>query len=312
MIYPVLVAYALELFPDKTGLAGGVMTAGYGLGAVIWAPLLASLHQKTGDISIALFYIGILFLVGILALTPFIHTPPEGFRCMIQQEMQQKPSGKVESSGFKKRGGIVYDIDKPEMLKTSMFYWTMLVLILGMASGGMVVTQGSPMVQMKLGITAAEAATVVSLLALANTAGRLICGVASDSLGKVKTVAFLHIITLAVMFALVTCEGPYFVVAMMGATFCYGGFACQVAPVTEELFGGKHIGANYSVTYLSIGLASLFGPQVVGFLRDYFGNYDGGYVFGLGMACVGILASVQILRQMKKVQERNAENIGVK
>lgn len=306
MIYPVLVAYALELFPDKTGLASGVMTAGYGLGAVIWAPLLVFLNRRVGDIAMTLFYMGAMFLTGILMLSPLIQTPPEDFREMLREDMRANASNESMKKKAKRKQEPIYDLDQSQMMKTPMFYWAMIVLIAGMASGGMVVTQGSPMVQMKLGITAAEAATVVSLLAVANTAGRIVCGVVSDRLGKTRTVGLLHAVTLAVMAALITRRGTMFVAAMMGAVFCYGGFACQVAPVTEELFGGKHIGANYSVTYLSIGLASLFGPQIVGFIRDYFGNYELGYLFGAVMAGVGILVSVQIIRMMKKVQSQNA------
>lgn len=305
MIYPVLVAYSLELFPDRTGLAGGLMTAGYGLGAVIWAPLLAILHQKTGNIAMTLFYMGILFIIGILILSPLIHTPPEGFWEMIRREMESNDSKKSAEKKEKGQQRVIYDLDKPQMIKTPMFYCAMMVLIIGMASGGMIVTQGSPMAQMKLGITAAEAATVVSFLAVTNTAGRITCGVVSDHLGKTKTATLLHIITLAVMAALILCRGAIFVAAMMGAAFCYGGFACQVAPMTEELFGGKHISANYSVTYLSIGLASLLGPQTVGFIREYSGNYEQGYLFGLAMAGVGILVSFLLLHMMKHVQEQN-------
>ena len=49
MIYPVLIAYSQESFPEKPGFASGMMAAGLGLGSVVIAALAQWLFTLPGD-----------------------------------------------------------------------------------------------------------------------------------------------------------------------------------------------------------------------------------------------------------------------
>ncbi len=300
MIYPVLISYALELFPERTGFAGGLMTAGYGLGAVVLAPLTSIITNKTGDISRAFLVMGILFMVGIVVLAQLLKVPPEGFREAILAE-----GGQADANAAKKPAKVsVYDMNKNEMVKTPAFYALFISLLIGLACGSMIITQGAPMMQL-VGVSAGLISMLVSLLAVTNTIGRLAWGAFSDRFGKVKTLVLVHILTAVVMFLLLMAKVPgLFVALLLVTTFCYGGVACLVAPSTEEMFGGKHIGENYSITYCTFGISSFIGPILIARIRETAGAYTPGFAIAGAMAVVGfiiaLLLSVKVIKSAKK------------
>ncbi len=304
MSYPVLIAYSQEIFPEKPGFAGGIMAAGYGLGAVIWAPLATKIYTSTGDISSAFFYLGITFMVGMASMSLLLFTPPEGFRERMIAEAAETGTGeKVRTARVRE---VVYDIDKPELIRTPLFYMMMVTVTLGIACGGMIINQGSPIVQLKFGMTATEAATVVGSVAVGNTIGRFLWGTVSDRIGKVETVKILHVLQIIFMSTLlIVSSKTLFVLALMGTTFCYGGLACLLAPVTGELFGNANISANYSVAYSAYGLSSLLGPLVIANIRQTTGEYTLGYVVAIVFSFVALAAALFIEKRANQIRKEN-------
>lgn len=295
MIYPVLISYALELFPERTGFAGGLMTAGYGLGAVIWAPVASVVAESTGDIGKAFLLMGILFFLGIVVLSRLLQAPPEGFRDSV---LGEKASDDRQAAASSVR---LYDVGKSEMIRKPVFYLAMLALLIGLACGNMIITQGAPILQLKFGMASTVSAVVVSLLSITNTIGRLAWGAFSDRIGKVSTLIWVLLFTAIFMLLLFMVQiSGLFIAILLGTTFCYGGVACLVAPTTEELFGGRHISENYSVTYSAFGLSSLIGPVLISMIREQTGEYTMGFILAAGMAVVGLLCAVAIRAQMRK------------
>lgn len=299
MIYPVLIAYSQEIFPEKPGFAGGTMAAGYGLGAVIWAPLATKIYTTMGDVSYSFLYLGISFVIGMSLLSRFLYNAPEGFR-----ERMIEEAGSDQTIGKIKARPVVYDVGKTEMVKKPVFYMMMLSMILGLACGGMIVNQGSPIVQLKFGMPATAAATVVSFLAIGNTAGRFLWGSISDRIGKIETVRFLSALQAVFMFLLLILNNKIlFIAVLMGTTFCYGGLACVLAPVTGELFGNKNISANYSVSYTAYGLSALVGPMLIASIRQSTGEYTHGYLFAILFSLTAFTITMFIVKMANKIRK---------
>ncbi len=295
--YPVLISYSQEIFPEKTGFAGGIMTAGYGIGSVIWAPLTNSIYQSSGNIGTAFRILGIVFLIGITALSFLLYEAPADFRTRMLSHTAQTAK---QSAGQKTRS--LYDIPKKEMLQKPEFYALMLMLILGMACGGMLVTQGSPLVVERCGLTTAMAAVIVSAMSIFNMSGRIVWGAVSDRLGKVKTMTLLHLLMgLSVAGLMIFSTTPLFLASLFLALLAYGGMACMIAPATAELFGSTHISENYTVTFCSFGLSSLVGPTVISSIRQSSGSYSPAFLIAIVFSAVGIAAGFYLIcRQRKK------------
>ena len=304
MVYPVLIAYSQEIFPERPGFAGGVMTAGYGIGAVVWAPLATKIYTTTGDISFSFLYLGFVFLIGMAGCAFFLKEPPENFRERMLQE-----AGSLVGGGKKKTRALVYDINKPEMVRTPLFYMLMTSMILGLACGGMIVNQGSPIVQLKFGMAATAAASVVSILAVGNTIGRFLWGYVSDRIGKAETTRILYVVQAFFMLLLLVLDNKVlFIIALMGTTFCYGGLACMLAPLTGELFGNKNISANYSVAYAAYGLSALVGPNVIANIRQTTGEYTYGYVFAIGFSLIAFVVTMFIIKKANTIRQQRLDH----
>lgn len=303
MIYPVLISYALELFPERTGFAGGLMTAGYGLGAVVWAPFSVIVMERTGNVSTAFIMMGIMFLVGIVVLSRFLQAVPAGFRNEILSKRAAAASGEQNAKAKAPKMGL-YNVGKPQMIRLPVFYLAMISLLIGLACGSMIITQGSPILQLKFGMIPTVTAVIVSFLSITNTIGRLVWGGISDRIGKTRTLLMVQLFTAIFMALLfVVGEQGLFIAVLLGTTFCYGGAACLVAPTTEELFGGEHISENYSVTYSAFGLSSLIGPVVISNIRQSTGAYTMGFAVAAIMAVVGCVVTLLILSKMRAHQK---------
>lgn len=299
MIYPVLISYALELFPERTGFAGGLMTAGYGLGAVIWAPVGSLITQRTGDISMAFLVMGILFFVGIAGLSRLLRPVPAGFR--------ESVLGEGGGAGPKQSVASLFEVGKKQMIRIPVFYLAMLSLLIGLACGSMIISQGAPILQVKFGMVPTVTALIVSCLSVTNTVGRLAWGAFSDRLGKVRTLVGIHALMGVCMLLLFLVRAPgAFIAILLCTTFCFGGAACLVAPTTEELFGGKHISENYSVTYSAFGLSSLIGPVLISGIRESTGTYDLGFLLAAGMAAAGLLVTLVIVVRTRRKKQNAA------
>lgn len=297
MVYPVLISYAVELFPDRSGFAGGLMTAGFGLGSVLWAPLGTKIYAATGDIGNAFLVLGGIFLVGMVALSFLIFEPPTGFRA----QMLTEKVGHSTDTDTRKTTVSIYDVGKREMLKLPLFFIAFLTLLLGLGCGGMIVNQGSPIIVHRFGLSAATAAVIVSMLSVSNVIGRLGWGILSDQLGKARSLVLIHALMAFCMLGLLVIDNQaVFIAVLLGTTLCYGGFSSIVAPLTAELFGDKHVGENYSVTFSAFGLSSLVGPALISSIRDATGEYTLGFVCAAAFAAIGILLSLILVRAQKK------------
>ena len=78
-VYPgATMSNLIRFFPDRSGFASGMLSAGAGLGAVFWAPLAVALIGRF-ELAWALRILGAGFFVALVVLSRFIRTAPPGY-----------------------------------------------------------------------------------------------------------------------------------------------------------------------------------------------------------------------------------------
>ena len=78
-VYPgATMANLIRYFPDRGGFASGFLTAGAGIGGMVWAPVAVWLMDQYGA-AWALRVMGAAFLVAIAVCSRLVGTAPEGF-----------------------------------------------------------------------------------------------------------------------------------------------------------------------------------------------------------------------------------------
>lgn len=255
-IYGTGISNSVKWFPDKRGLAAGLVAAGFALGAVINAPIANMLVLKYGVLD-TFHYLGIGYLVVTLISSQFVSAPPPGY----------VPEGWIPPvAGV---GGVSHDKDWTEMLRDPLFYVLWMMYTIACVSGLMIIGHASPIGQEVIKLDPVTAAFAVSLMALANTGGRVLWGISSDKLGQYPTLVTMFVLS-AVMMALLNYVGSLvpFVLVISVIAACFGGFFAIFPSITADLFGAKNLSMNYGILFTSYGVAAFIGPRLAARVKE--------------------------------------------
>lgn len=277
MLYPSLMAYSTSLFPDKTGLASGILACSYGSGAIFWAPIATFFMQRYGILSVFGLFAAI-FSVAMIPASFLIKKVPDDFIAKMGK------AGKINTDN-----AFVTDYTWREMLKTSTYYLLVMALTLGTAAGLMIMGHASTILQEVLNFPASKAALLVGLFSIFNSLGRLIFGFVSDRFGRYNTMMFLFAVIGGAMLLLTKAGGIIFVVALLVISSCYGGFTSMFSPVCAENFGLKNLAVNYPFLYVAYGLAGTIGPQLAARIKTASGGYDLAFFTVAVMSAAGFI-----------------------
>lgn len=274
VVYPgATMSNLIRFFPDRSGLVSGLLSAGYGLGSVVWAPVAVALIDSLGlewalRVMGAGFFIALAALSGLVATAPA--TPPAGDAAAVT------PSRDVGWRG---------------MLRTADFYVLALVFVTGMVSGMMIIGQASPIAQALLDISPRSAGFIVSLLAVGMVAGKIVWGALSDRVGRTTVFVALFVVS-AVALVILTGAAGYFAVAacvtMIGT--CYGGFMALMGPATAQAFGPTYLGVNFGIMFFTVAISSFIGPRIAAVVSvANGGSYSQAFVIAAAISAAGLV-----------------------
>jgi MFS transporter, OFA family, oxalate/formate antiporter len=290
IIYGCPIAVSAKWFPDKKGLAVGLTVMGFGLSALIMAPLMRTMIANAAIGPMKTFmYLGIAFTAVLVLLSLPMRMPKDGW----------KPAG---WSGQASKGTSGVDLDRKQMLKTGSFYALWGTYTIGCLAGLMAIGISSPVGEEVARLTPAMAALSVSVFAIFNGIGRPIFGWLTDKLTPRNTAVLSFVLILAAS-ALLYLWGK-------GNTFVYflsfiilwmnlGGWLAIAPTATATLFGTKHYGKNYGLIFTSYGIGALLGNTLAGMIRDASGGYLPVFLPVMGLAVAGIVISLLWLKPVK-------------
>lgn len=290
MVYGCTISNSVKFFPDKRGLVGGITTAAYGLSSVIIPPIANALITKTG-VTAAFKIIGIGFLVIVCVSSFFIDKCPAGF----------VPEGWTPSTSNVSTTNK-NDKDWKGMLTSPIFYVMIILLMCGAFYGLMCTSQASPVAQKMIGMSAAAATTVVSILALFNTAGRIVAGYISDKIGRINTLAAAFVLSIVgLAFLYVSGEGDvvtfYIGISIIG--LCFGSLMGVFPGFTADQFGTKNNSVNYGIMFIGFAVAGYFGPTIMNNVYNADGSYQRAFIIAGALGIAGLIMSF-VYRIVKK------------
>ena len=277
LAYGATLSNAVKLFPDRPGLAGGLITASYGISSVI-VPFVAQGLIAAFSVTQCFLILGICMLVVMVAASLLISGCPAGF-APVGLKPQRQPDG----------GGRGVNKDWRAMLRSPVFYVMFAMLVCGSFSGLMIISQASPVAQGVAGLDAAGAAAVVSALALANTLGRIVSGSLSDRLGITNTLRAVAIGLAVGMGALSVSTPetvPLFCAGICLVGFCFGSVMGVYPGFAALQFGREHNSVNYGIMFIAFAVAGVAGPQIMAVLLDQTGSYQAAFLVA---ACLAAL-----------------------
>ncbi|MGN7765451.1 L-lactate MFS transporter [Paenibacillus sp. 22594] len=292
IVYSATIGNTVKLFPDKRGLATGIVTAGYGGGTIVIAPIANALISSNG-VQSALITLGIAFLALILSLGLLVKPTPVGYI----------PQGWTPPAAGTSKGGV--NIPWYEMIKKPIFYVIACLFLIGALSGMMVTANASVIGQKMFGLSAAAAALYVSLYAFSNCMGRIFWGAVSDKIGRVKCLLMIYLVIAGMMLTIALSNSVVgFGIAIVGIGLCFGGTMGIFPSIVGEKFGMKYYGVNYGVTFIGYSGAAFFGPRIankVAAAND--GMFTNAFYIALVISLVGF-ALTFVFKAMEKQQPK--------
>ncbi len=250
--YIVALAMLIKWFPDRRGFITGLAVAGFGGGALITGPVAAALIKSVG-VETTFIYLGIAYLVIVVAAAQFFRRAPDGFAPAgwTPSEKQQAVSSARE-----------YTL--PEALRTPRWYLLWLILTLNVTAGAALISVASPLAQKFTGVTPITAALIVSVISIFNGVGRLFWGWLSDTITRPMTFLSLFLIQV-VVFALMPSVTNFTLLLVPAAIvgLCYGGGFGTMPAFAADFFGPKNAGTIYGAMLTAWSAGAIIGPLLI-------------------------------------------------
>lgn len=271
----------IKWFPEKKGLISGVSVGAYGTGSLIFKYVNASLISFKG-VSVAFLYWGVIAMILIITGAQLIKDAPNR----------------------------TYDANDPnynnftvfEMLKTKQAYLLFIVFFTACMSGLYLIGIVKDIGVQLAGLTPAVAANAVAMVAIFNTAGRIILGALSDRVGPLKVVLFTLIFTAISVFILGTIHLNFgiFFACVAGIAFCFGGNITVFPPIVGNFFGLNNQTKNYGIVYQGFGLGALSGTLIATLVGGFKPTF-----MVVGVLCILSLLIVLTIKAPKRTDENN-------
>lgn len=281
LTYACIAPTARKWYGDRPGFAVSTAVMGFGLAAVVFAPLKRSmivLWDVNGTFLFLAVFVAAVALVGAL----IIKNPPEGYITPANNS----------SKGIIGINAVVIaqDIPPREFIKTPLFFilWLALAMVIGggLTAIGLLTAYG----EIQLNLEPAVAATAISAYALVNGLGRPLAGYFSDRIGTLRVMATVYIIQAVVFLALpwVAINLPLLILSALLLGLGYATTFALFPVLVAAVSGTKYLGVNYGLVFSAFGVGALTGLIGSRFL-DITGSFMPAFLLAGGTTVVGLI-----------------------
>ncbi|GFP23858.1 MFS transporter, OFA family, oxalate/formate antiporter [Candidatus Hakubella thermalkaliphila] len=297
---------------EKRSLMIGVAVVGFGLGAVVAAPLWAAGIAAYGWRTTYMLTGGV-FAVVLGVIATIIQFPPINYQFSADKGWQPLAGGAVTQ----KQAVAVNpeDLTLADAVKNGLFWFTGFSFFLTIFGGLMAVSQlaafagAAPPVG--IGLAPLITATVIQAKAVNNGLGRPVWGWVAGKIGPKNaliTVALfmalsLYVLSISESRAMVTLGA-----ALVGLSF--GGALALNPVIATFMFGPSYIARIYGlIFFMGFGFGGFFGPRVGGLLFTATGSYDAPFLLAAGLAITSAVLSALIFPAKGKEKQRRSQEL---
>lgn len=148
------------------------------------------------------------------------------------------------------------------------------------------------------GFSAADGATVMSVMAIGILAGRVITGLLFDRFWAPAVLAPILLGPALACWLLMGSSSPLATLMAGGLLlgFAAGAESDLIAFLAGRYFGMAHYGKVYGLLYMPFGIGSAISPALYGAVRDATGNYDAMLGVAIGLFALGGLLPLALGR----------------
>lgn len=282
--YGVPMNVAAKWFPDKKGLAVGLVLVGFGLSPLIMAPVANHIIHTFG-IHQTFLLLGVAFAVLLSGLSLMFRLPLD----------QEEEGYQVKYN----KGHSFVAFKTPQMIKERRFAGLYVNYVFGTMMGLMLVGITSIVGIEYVGLSRVQVAGIVAILAIFNGLGRPFFGWLTDR-WQTKSAIFLSyaMIFFASLMIVLFGKGhaPVYVISFAIFWFNLGGWLAIAPTATMKHFGATHYSQNYGVVFTAYGLGALLGVSISSYLIDLHGDYTMIFMMNMGLCALGVLLTRVLIK----------------
>lgn len=277
-------------FPDKVGLASGIMLMGFGLGGLILGSVVNSMIGSMGVLPVFRI-LGIVICV-VCVLAALIVKAPDQNETMELAALASPASKKADS----RSAAEVKNYTAGEMLKTSRFWFFTIWAVL-LNSAGLLVINSAANISVAFGGTA----VLGMIVSLFNGAGRIVAGNNFDKFGRfISTLvnnAFMLIAGILLVLGGITGAYIFILCGLVFVGLAYGGCPTITSAYINKAFGPANFPTNFSIANFSLIPAATIGPMISSaLLESAGGSYNTNFYAIIGFSAAAAVFWVLLNR----------------
>ncbi|MDL2218847.1 MFS transporter [Ruminococcaceae bacterium OttesenSCG-928-O06] len=251
--YSPTISVIVSWFPDKPGMASGMLLLAFGMSTLVVGTQVARLFGIIG-IERTFITIGIVAAAVVLFVSFFMKTPPKD--AVFPKPAERKSNPDVQGE----------DMPSSQVIRRPSF-WLFMLWQTGIVTAGMAVVGQAATAATSIGATVALATVATSGLSVANGVSRFFWGTLCDILGITK-IRMLLSITALVGFGisiagLATSNVVLLIVSFIIIGMAYGGSVGHPASFVRTMYGSKYYASNFSLVFMPGFITAFIGPTIM-------------------------------------------------
>jgi MFS family permease len=277
-LWPSLLSTLARWFTEKRGLMTGIVTAGVGIGTVIFPPLLSSIILAT-NWRTTYAITGLIVLVFMIGSALFLKSKPDF-----------KPAARpVDNSKFSTSSISQRLFTFKQAVSTHQF-WILTLLSFLIGYSQFTITVHLVPFATGMGISPVTAASILGVVGFASIFGRLLVGAVADKISSRRLFMLITFFFFA-SFVLLEFSNQIWSLYLFAIVFgvCYGGSSTIQPLIGVELFGLSSLGTIMACFLFSVGAGGACGPIFSGFIFDVTGSYQFSFLVCVGATLIAFV-----------------------
>jgi OFA family oxalate/formate antiporter-like MFS transporter len=251
--YLLTLTNCVKWFPERKGLISACSIGAYGLGSLLFKFVCGHLLATEGLQNTFMIWGGIAMVMVIA-----------GAMMMKDAPKQETADVTREESSLNDSTNDTRDFTLAEAIRAPQYWMLALMFLTACMSGLYVIGVAKDIGQSLVKLDALTAANAVTVIAIANLSGRLVLGVLSDKMQRIRVISIAQIVSLAGMSLMLFTQmnEMMFFVSVACVAFSFGGTITVYPSLVSDFFGLNNMTKNYGLLYLGFGIGSIFASLV--------------------------------------------------
>ncbi|PEI05264.1 oxalate/formate antiport family MFS transporter [Pantoea agglomerans] len=272
--YLMTLSNCVKWFPERKGMISACAIGAYGLGSLGFKFICGALLATVGLEQTFIIW-------GVLAMSMII------LGALLMREAPLQQTGTTAKGQQNAR-----DYTLAQSVRLPQYWMLALMFLTACMSGLYVIGVAKDIGEGLVHLSTQTAASAVTVIAIANLSGRLVLGVLSDKMLRIRVISLAQVVSLIGMSVLLftRMNEVTFFLSLACVAFSFGGTITVFPSLVSDFFGLNNLTKNYGLLYLGFGIGSVLGSLVA----SLFGGFTVTFSLIMTLLVISLFLSLTI------------------